>query len=70
MGVTDLDFPEKRKIYQQIVIFVLLRTLISQKRNNAIASARSPLAIDAYLNKTKTKMHPMRALALCTQCID
>ena len=68
MGVTDLDFPEKRKIYQQI--FVLLRALISQKRNNAIASARSPLAIDAYLNKTKTKMHPMRALALCTQCID
>ena len=50
-GVTVLIFPEKRKIDPKIVIFVLLRTIVSPKRNNAIASVRSPLAIDAYLDE-------------------
>ncbi len=33
--VTVLIFPEKRKIDPKIVIFVLLRAIVSQKRNNA-----------------------------------
>ena len=41
-------FPEKHKIDPKIIVFVLLRTIISQKRSNAIASVRSPLTIDAY----------------------
>ena len=50
-GVTDLKFPEKHKLYPKIVICILLCAIISQKRNNAIVSAWSPLAIDVHLNK-------------------
>ena len=49
LGATILDFPGKRKIDPQIVIFVLLRAIVSRKRNDAIASVRTRLAIDAYL---------------------
>ena len=51
LGVTVLVFPEKHKIDQKIVIFVLLRAIVSQKWNNARASVRSSLAIDAYLDE-------------------
>ena len=46
-GVTVLVFSGKQKIDPKIFIFVLLLANVAQKRKNAIASVRSPLAIDA-----------------------
>ena len=60
-----LVFPEKRKLDTKIIIFVLLRVIVSQKRNNAVASVRSPLAIDAYLDENCSKrerLHSVRSV--------
>ncbi len=47
-----LVFPEKHKIDSKIKIFVLLRAMIVlQKRNDAVVSVQSPIAIDAYLDE-------------------
>ena len=63
MGVTGLVFPEKRKIHpKKIIIFVLLRAIVSQKRKNAIASVRLPLAIDAYLDEKCSKRERLRSV--------
>ncbi len=62
LGVTVLVFPEKRKIDQKIVIFVLLRAIVSQKRKNAIASVQSPLAIDAYLDEKFSPCERLRSV--------
>ncbi len=61
-GVTVLVFSGKHKIDPKIVIFVILRTIVSQKRNNATASVRSPLAIDAYLDEKYSPRERLRSV--------
>ncbi len=55
-------FSRKMQNRPKNLIFVLLRAIVLQKRNNATALVRSPLAIDAYLDEKCSPREHLRSV--------